>query len=335
MPHVLQELGRVLMKGGQVMPPLVVCAVLLFFGLGYRYVMLHGGTKKGARLLLEEVRHGLMVRPTSVLSQAALDGWTLLQTQPERLRHRLDELFFSQETEVGRFGGLVQSIVGVAPLLGLLGTVTGMIETFDSLGDSTFISATGGGIRGRDRGGALLDRARPGGGGPRPDPGRAARPATDRARARARQAQGPPDPGDALMKSIIKKRAAVGIDLSPIIDMTFLLLIFFMVSTTFQKDAHVEVERPSAKSASTAPSKALRVAIDRQGAVYLDGIPTKVWMLQSKLRDAFRGGADKQVLVIADRTIAIEKVVEVVDQSRIAGASDVTVATDKELGGGR
>ena len=135
------------------------------------------------------------------------------------------------------------------------------------------------------------------------------------------------------MKPIVKKRAAVGIDLSPIIDMTFLLLIFFMVSTTFQKDAHVDLQRPSAKSASTAPSKALRVSIDRQGAIYLDGAPTKIWMLQSKLRDAFRGGADKQILVVADRGIPVAKLVEVVDQSRVAGATDVTVATDKEYGG--
>ena len=122
-------------------------------------------------------------------------------------------------------------------------------------------------------------------------------------------------------------------DISPLIDMVFILLIFFMVSTTFVKDAQVELKRPSAASASTASTKSLRVSIDRQGSLYLDGVPTKSWMLQSKVRDSFRDGADKTVLVVSDRNVPVERLVEVVDQVRLAGAADVAVATDKEYGG--
>ncbi len=135
------------------------------------------------------------------------------------------------------------------------------------------------------------------------------------------------------MKRLRRKSVSSDIDISPLIDMVFILLIFFMVSTTFVKDAKVELKRPSASSASSASTKSLRVAIDRQGALYLDGDPVKVWILQSKLRDSFRGGADKTVLVVADRRVAIERLVEVVDQCRLAGAADVAVATDKEWGG--
>ena len=130
-----------------------------------------------------------------------------------------------------------------------------------------------------------------------------------------------------------RKEKNADIDISPLIDMVFILLIFFMVSTTFVKDAKVEIKRPSAGSATSASTKSLRVSIDRQGAIYLDGQPTKPWMLQSKVRDAFRGGADKTVLVIADRRVPVERLVEVVDQLRLAGAADVAVATDKEWGG--
>lgn len=135
------------------------------------------------------------------------------------------------------------------------------------------------------------------------------------------------------MKPLPRKHRASGIDMSPLIDMVFILLIFFMVSTTFVKDAQVELSRPSARSAAAASSKALRVTVDRQGAVYLDGTPTRVWMLQSRLRDAFRDGADKSVLVVADREASVAKLVEVVDQCRLAGAGEVTVATEQELEG--
>lgn len=136
------------------------------------------------------------------------------------------------------------------------------------------------------------------------------------------------------MRALPKKHRPSGIDMSPLIDMVFILLIFFMVSTTFVKDAQVELSRPSAKSASKASTKSMRVSVDRQGSVYLDGAPTRLWMLQSKLRDAFRGGAEKMVLVVADQEASVAKLVEVVDQCRLAGAADVTVATEKEYGAG-
>jgi biopolymer transport protein ExbD len=122
------------------------------------------------------------------------------------------------------------------------------------------------------------------------------------------------------------------IDISPLIDMVFILLIFFMVSTTFTKDFKLDLERPGAMSASRASSKSVRVFIDRTSQIYLDGNPVKAWMLQSRLREMFASGAEKQVLVIVDTKVPAEKLIDVVDQSRLAGAADVAVATEQEAG---
>ncbi len=132
----------------------------------------------------------------------------------------------------------------------------------------------------------------------------------------------------------LRKRARVetGIDISPLIDVVFILLIFFMVSTTFVKDMKLDLQRPSAASAERAADKALRVHIDRAGQIVLDGQPIKAWMLQSRLRDLLRTSSSKTVLVIVDAQVAVERLIEVVDQCRLAGADDVGVATDKEAG---
>ena len=122
------------------------------------------------------------------------------------------------------------------------------------------------------------------------------------------------------------------IDISPLIDMVFILLIFFMVSTTFVKDMKLELERPGAASASRASTKAIRVYIDAGANVYLDGNPVRAWMLQSRVRELLRGGAGGSVLVIVDRRVPSERLLEVVDQCRLGGASDVGVATEKEAG---
>ena len=129
-----------------------------------------------------------------------------------------------------------------------------------------------------------------------------------------------------------KRSEDPGVDISPLIDVVFILLIFFMVSTTFVKDAKVELERPGAQSATAASTKSIRVLIDRTGAIYMDNVPVRPWMVQSRVREGLAAGADGSVLVITDRRVPAEKLIEVVDQCRLAGADDVGVVTDFESG---
>ena len=128
-----------------------------------------------------------------------------------------------------------------------------------------------------------------------------------------------------------RKAQEAEVDMSPLIDMVFILLIFFMVSSTFVKDMKLDLERPGASSASKASSKAIRVYIDNAGDTYVDGQPVKTWAIQGKLRDLLRTSTEKSVLVVTDDTIAVDKLIEVVDQCRMSGAKDVAVATQKEV----
>jgi biopolymer transport protein ExbD len=121
------------------------------------------------------------------------------------------------------------------------------------------------------------------------------------------------------------------IDISPLIDMVFILLIFFMVSTTFVKDMKLELERPSAQAATRASTKALRVFVDADSNIYVDGLAVKPWMLQSRVRELTAGSTQQAVLVVVDRRVPSERLIEVVDQCRLAGA-DVAVATEQEAG---
>ena len=135
------------------------------------------------------------------------------------------------------------------------------------------------------------------------------------------------------MALIRRKRENKGdIDISPLIDVVFILLIFFMVTTTFIKDAQIDIERPSAQSGTKASTKALRIYVDRAGSVYIDESPVKAWMIQSRVRDYLRESTESTVLVVTDRRVEAEKLIDVVDQCRLAGAMDVGVVTDAEAG---
>ena len=118
------------------------------------------------------------------------------------------------------------------------------------------------------------------------------------------------------------------------IDMVFILLIFFMVSTTFVKDMKLDLDRPAASSSTTASTKALRLYIDANGDTYLDGEPVQIWVIQSRLREQLKTMTQKAVLVVTDDGVPAGKLVEVVDQARLAGATDVGVATVEEAGTG-
>ncbi len=120
------------------------------------------------------------------------------------------------------------------------------------------------------------------------------------------------------------------INISPLIDMVFILLIFFMVSATFVKDMNLEIQRPKASSATPASSKAIRVYIDSNGDTFLDDQAVRTWAIQSRLRDMLRLSTSRSVLVVTDEKVSARKLVEVVDQCRLAGAQDVGVVTETE-----
>jgi len=131
------------------------------------------------------------------------------------------------------------------------------------------------------------------------------------------------------MRYISKKTRSDEFNISPLIDIVFILLIFFAVSTTFVRDMKLDLERPSAESSTRASTKAVRVYLDRAGNVYIDEQPVKVWMLQSRIREQMRVSTGKQVLVITDQLIPAQKLIDVVDQCRLGGALEVGVATEE------
>jgi biopolymer transport protein ExbD len=130
-----------------------------------------------------------------------------------------------------------------------------------------------------------------------------------------------------------KEQTVDNIDVSPLIDMVFILLIFFMVTTTFVKDMKLELNRPSAASASVLNEKVIRVYIDNNRDIYIDNQPIQVWAIQSKLRDLLRSSTGKAVLVVTDSNIPVDSLIDVIDECNMSGAKDVAVSTTKELGG--
>ena len=144
MKEILEGLRYYYEVGGYVMPPLVISAVLLWYAIGYRLLAVKRGSRRSVRNLIERYQAGKWQRPKGIVQDAVVRGMAIKSQRQTDLRRWLDDAFGDYRPRLSRFSLLSRTIVMAAPLMGLLGTVVGMIETFDSLTDMTLFSQSGG-----------------------------------------------------------------------------------------------------------------------------------------------------------------------------------------------
>ena len=127
--------------------------------------------------------------------------------------------------------------------------------------------------------------------------------------------------------------AAAAVDIAPLIDIVFILLIFFLVTATFVRPTGVTVDRPRASQSEALEPESLRLSIAQSGAVYADGEELSLTDLRQRVRDFVTGRELAHVIVIPDRRVSSGRLVEVMDEARAGGASQVAVATERRGGG--
>lgn len=117
-----------------------------------------------------------------------------------------------------------------------------------------------------------------------------------------------------------------GIDLTPMLDVVFIMLIFFIVTSSFIKEAGVEVQRPQAETASPQDKGKILIAVTADGQVWLDKKPVDVRSVRAHVERMRVEQPDGAVVVQADQDARTGLVVQVMDQARLAGVRDVALA---------
>lgn len=122
----------------------------------------------------------------------------------------------------------------------------------------------------------------------------------------------------------------VTINIAPLVDVVFLLLIFFAVSTTFLETAGLELTLPASSSSAQGSPQEIMIAVSRDGLLYLEGLRMPEDRLATELRERLAAREKKLVLLRADTQTPHGTVVRIMDLAREAGATGLTIAAQKD-----
>ena len=132
------------------------------------------------------------------------------------------------------------------------------------------------------------------------------------------------------MQFVSRGRIKPSIDMSPLVDVVFLLIIFFTVSTTFREGTGLPVSLPEAGTATAAAAEPIEITVGSDGRIEIGGgVYATVAEARPVLARQLAEGESKTVFVRGDRASAYVTIVQVIDMTRDLGAEGMVLGTKK------
>lgn len=120
------------------------------------------------------------------------------------------------------------------------------------------------------------------------------------------------------------------INVTPLIDIVFILLIFLMVSTSFNFTDSMDVNLPAAKGDEKAINDSIRIVLSKDGAITMNGEPYTAENIEQQLIEMKKTTPESTVIIEADTEVSHGRVVHVMDASRKAGYLKFAIAVEEE-----
>ncbi len=118
----------------------------------------------------------------------------------------------------------------------------------------------------------------------------------------------------------------IDLNITPMLDIVFIILIFFVVATSFVKESGVDVSRPGAHSSERKERGNIMVAITADNSVWIDKREVDIRAVRASIERLHAENPEGAVVIQADENSRTGLLVQVIDQARLAGVSDVSIA---------
>ncbi len=118
--------------------------------------------------------------------------------------------------------------------------------------------------------------------------------------------------------------------MTPMLDIVFILLIFFIVTTSFVKEAGIDVNRPEATQSSSKPAANIFIAVTENGLIYMENREVDVQRVRANVERMLAESPEAQVMIQADQAAKHGIVVKVMDQVKAAGIDRISVSAEQK-----
>ena len=136
------------------------------------------------------------------------------------------------------------------------------------------------------------------------------------------------------MKLLEKPAKKIGINLTPLIDVLFILIIFFTVSSTFLEQPGIELKLPEAESSQSHTAQKVIVYVDNQENLFLNDDPVELENVAQAVEALISAQTDKSVVLHADEDVSHGIVISIMDLLRKQGIYKIIISTSKPLPAG-
>jgi len=120
------------------------------------------------------------------------------------------------------------------------------------------------------------------------------------------------------------------INMTPMLDIVFIMLIFFIVTTSFVKETGIDPRRPVAATAAAKPRGNILIGVDVDGFIWVNKRRVELSQISQLVEDAVNQNPESSAIVIADQGSATGVVIDVMDQVRLGGVFDIAIAAEPE-----
>ena len=121
------------------------------------------------------------------------------------------------------------------------------------------------------------------------------------------------------------------LSMAPLIDVVFLLLLFFMLTSSFRDPEAVDLALPQSRTSTPSEDALIRVAVDGNGVVHLDGQALAPGGLESALAPLLAADPETTVSLASDAGLPVQTLLDVIDDIRSAGGSRLALVTEHTL----
>ena len=119
------------------------------------------------------------------------------------------------------------------------------------------------------------------------------------------------------------------IDLTPLLDVSFIILIFFILTTTFIEEKRLAIEKPKSNSVQTGQNTEIKIAIDKNNSLYFKNKLIDPGSLREKLKNELQNTPMSSLVIEADKTSDLSIFVLVVDTAKSLDIKDISISTDR------